>query len=128
MSEPKVRILVADDDAEVRRMLSFHLEDRGFVVEIARNGAEALEAILVDRPDAVILDVMMPELTGWEVLKYLRRHETLHDLPVLMLTGIGESLNDKTSPIFGASAHLDKPFDLDDVDARLQEILNAAGA
>lgn len=115
------KILIADDDADIRRMLRFHLEDRGFELVIARNGAEALEMILVENPDAVILDVMMPELTGWEVLKYLRTKDAFKELPVLMLTGIGESLNETTSPLFGASAFLDKPFDLDDVDAKLDE-------
>lgn len=122
MSSASKRILIADDNAEIRRMLRFHLEDRGFELLIARNGAEALELILVEAPDAVILDVMMPELTGWEVLKYLRSKEELKALPVLMLTGIGESLNEKMSPLYGASAYLDKPFDLDDIDAKIDEL------
>lgn len=115
------RILIADDDAEIRRMLRYHLEERGFELIVARDGAQALELLLVEGPDAVILDVMMPELTGWEVLKYIREQERFQTLPVLMLTGIGESLNASTSPLFGASAYLNKPFDLDDVDAKLDE-------
>ena len=123
MAAAPLTILVADDDAEIRRMLKFHLEDRGFVVAEASNGALALEHLLTEPVDAVVLDVMMPELNGWEVLKYLRAKEAFKDLPVLMLTGIGESLNSLTSPVFGASAHLDKPFDLDDVDRMLRELL-----
>lgn len=115
-------ILLADDDSDVRRLLSLHLKEEGWAVLEARNGALALETLLVERPDVVILDVMMPELTGWEVLKYIRTHDELQATPVLMLTGIGESLNAATSPMFGADAYLDKPFELDDIDARLQEI------
>lgn len=123
MLERRPVVLVADDDAQVRRMLRFHLEDRDFVVLEAVNGADALEQVLTESVDVVILDVMMPELNGWEVLKYLRSKDGFRNLPVLMLTGIGESLNSMTSPVFGASAHLDKPFDLDEVDRTLATLL-----
>lgn len=123
MGEKRPVVLVSDDDADIRRMLRFHLEDRGFDVLEAANGADAIEQVLTEEIDALILDVMMPELNGWEVLKYLRGKEGFKNLPVLMLTGIGESLNSITSPVFGASAHLDKPFDLDDVDRALREIM-----
>lgn len=123
MGEKRPVVLVSDDDADIRRMLRFHLEDRGFDILEAANGADAIEQVLTEEIDALILDVMMPELNGWEVLKYLRGKEGFKNLPVLMLTGIGESLNSITSPVFGASAHLDKPFDLDDVDRALREIM-----
>lgn len=123
MSDMRPLVLVSDDDADIRRILRFHLEDRGFDVIEAVNGADALEQVLTEPIDALILDVMMPELNGWEVLKYVRGKEGLKNLPVLMLTGIGESLNSLTSPVFGASAHLDKPFNLDDIDRVLGEIM-----
>lgn len=116
-------VLVVDDNSDVRRMLQFHLEDRGWNVALASDGAEALETILVERPDLVVLDVMMPELNGWEVLRYMRSKSSLKETPVIMLTGIGAELNDMTSPLYGASAHLDKPVRLEELDQKMAELL-----
>ena len=128
MTDHQLTVLIADDDSDIRRILSMHLEERPWRLLQARNGAEALETILVEGPDLVILDVMMPELTGWEVLKYLRSKEELRSTRVLMLTGIGATLNEATSPMFGADAYLDKPFELDDLDDRLAGLVAGLGA
>lgn len=119
-------VLVADDSIDIRRMLQFHLEDQGWTFIEAANGAEAIEQLLVEQPELLVLDVMMPEINGWEVIKYVREKEQLNGTPVLMLTGIGEGLNEMTSPLFGADAYLDKPVDLDELDAKIEETLSAA--
>ncbi len=103
-------ILVADDDLEIQKMVKAALGTIGAEVITADDGAEALEKILVERPQLVILDVMMPKLSGWEVLKYIRTHEETRETKIIMLTGIGERVNQATSPLFGADSHLDKPF------------------
>jgi CheY-like chemotaxis protein len=83
---------------------------------IATDGERALAlAFASPLPHLVLLDVMMPGLTGWEIAKYLRTKELFKATPVLMLTGIGERMNALTAPLYGATHHMDKPFDIDDL-------------
>ena len=116
-------ILIADDDPELRQMMRMHIEMTDCEVLEANDGADALDLILTEHPDLVILDVMMPELTGWEVLRYVRSKKDLSDIGVLMLTGIGPSLNELSSPIYGADDYIDKPFKLDELLSKTQKIL-----
>lgn len=121
------RILLADDDADIRAILRAHLGEYDVELLEATDGEEALETILVEQPDLVVLDVMMPELNGWEICKYVRSKEDLAGVRILMLTAIGHRVNELTSPLYGADAYLDKPFDLDVLDARLREVLALSG-
>jgi DNA-binding response OmpR family regulator len=75
----------------------------------------------------VVLDVMMPGQSGWEICKAIREDEKLKTTGVIMLTGIGERLNEMTSPLYGADAHLDKPFELQALDAAVTRVLSARG-
>jgi DNA-binding response OmpR family regulator len=124
---PKARIVYTDDDLELTRLVKNWLEEDGYEVIVANDGEEGLETILVEQPDMVILDVMMPGLNGWQITKYLRSKPDWNDTPILMLTGIGSSLNEMTSPLYGANDHLDKPFDLDDLSAKVAELLGTVG-
>lgn len=126
MSEPQAKtLLVADDDSEMRRLVRRALEKRGYTIVEARDGEEALERILELKPAAVVLDVMMPGLTGWEICKYIRSHESLAGVGVLMLTAIGRTVNEMTSPLYGADAALDKPFDVSELVETMEKILAA---
>lgn len=122
-----LRILLADDDPDIRAILRAHLETYALTLFEARNGEEALEAILVEKPNLVVLDVMMPELNGWEICKYVRSKEDLADVRILMLTAIGQRVNELTSPLYGADAYLDKPFDLDEIDATVRRLVESVG-
>ena len=121
------RILLADDDPDIRAILRAHLESYRVEIFEARNGEEALESVLVEQPNLVILDVMMPELNGWEICKYIRSKEELEGTRVLMLTAIGHRVNELTSPLYGADAYLDKPFDLDEIDATVRSLMEKGG-
>ena len=90
----------------------------------ANNGAEALEKALSLKPDCVVLDVMMPELNGWEVAKTIRSHSEFDHTGILMVTAIGETLNDMTSELYGADGHVNKPFDLGEVLTKVEEIIS----
>jgi DNA-binding response OmpR family regulator len=126
MSEPQAKtLLVADDDAEMRRLVRRALEKRGYTIVEARDGEEALERILELKPAAVVLDVMMPGLTGWEICKYIRSHESLSGVGVLMLTAIGRTVNEMTSPLYGADAALDQPFDVSELVETMERVLAA---
>ena len=102
-------ILIADDDPDLRQLVRIQLESSECVIYEASDGAKAVEELLVRKPDLIILDVMMPQLTGWEVLRYLRNSPELENTGVLMLTGIGETLNDLSSPIYGADDLIHRP-------------------
>ncbi|MBW2465289.1 MAG: response regulator, partial [Deltaproteobacteria bacterium] len=85
----------------------------------------ALDLAQSEKPDLVILDVMMPGMSGWEVCRAIREDETLSHTSVIMLTGIGERLNEMTSPLYGADEYLDKPFDFGDLDQMVEKVLGS---
>jgi CheY-like chemotaxis protein len=124
------RILLADDDAGFRTMLRTYLEDRQCELLEAKDGEDALEIFLVEQPDLVVLDVMMPGLSGWEVCHYIKSKPAFEGVPVIMLTGIGHTVNDMTSPLYGADAHLDKDAStdlLEALDRTIGELLQTRG-
>ena len=79
-------------------------------------------------PDVVILDVMMPGKNGWEVARELRGDADLRRIGIIMLTAIGEKVNEMTSPLYGADDYVDKPFDFADLEQRLKSVLIARKA
>ena len=124
MSEQKPLILIADDDPDLRQLLHLQLETMDCNLIEANNGAKTLELILTEMPDLVILDVMMPELTGWEILKYVRSKPDLNSISILMLTGIGETLNELSSPMYGADDYIDKPFKSQELIFKIRRVLS----
>jgi DNA-binding response OmpR family regulator len=116
-------ILVADDDPEILSLVARLLSKRGYQVLEAQDGLEALELARSKRPDLVILDVMMPGKNGWEVAKALRHDEQTKDIGILILTAIGGTMNEMTSPIYGADDHLDKPFEFPELETRIGRVL-----
>jgi DNA-binding response OmpR family regulator len=122
-SRTKPTILVADDDVELLSLIARRLRRLDATVLEASDGEEALKIARREKPDLVVLDVMMPGISGWEVCRTIREDETLAQTRVIMLTGIGERLNELTSPLYGADDYLDKPFDFDELDRRVQGLL-----
>jgi DNA-binding response OmpR family regulator len=115
----EAKILVADDDLEILGLVSRHLQRSNAQILQASDGDEALKLARRERPHVIVLDVMMPGMSGWEVCRAVREDEDLKDTGVLMLTGIGERLNEMTSPLYGADDFLDKPFELADLDRKI---------
>jgi len=79
---------------------------------------------VIEKPDMVILDVMMPGLNGWELARYFRSKPEFEQMGILILTGIGETLNDMTSPLYGADEYLDKPFEIEALNAAVDRVLD----
>jgi two-component system alkaline phosphatase synthesis response regulator PhoP len=113
-------ILVVDDDPEIVTMLSTRLSKRGYKVSTAHDGHRAIELAKRELPDLVLLDVMMPGKSGWEVARALKQDPVTKDIKIVMVTAIGEQVNEITSPLYGADAHIDKPFEFE----RLEKVIS----
>ena len=122
-----MRLLVAEDDRKVASFLRQGLEEEGYAVEVARDGAAALDLILADPPfDLVILDVMMPRRDGFAVLKSVRERRI--DTPVLVLTARDAVPDRVTGLNLGADDYLTKPFSFDEFLARVRALLRRGAA
>lgn len=119
----KPLLLIADDDPELMGILLKRLQNLEGEIITATNGHKALDMIREHKPDIVILDVMMPKKNGWEVLKELRQDPKIAKTGVIMLTGIGSSLNEMTSPLYGADEYLDKPFNFSELIFKIKRML-----
>jgi len=115
-------VLVVDDDPLIGQYLVDVLDGKGFTVTVARNGKEGLEAARSQRPDLILLDVMMPELNGFQVCEALRRDPALEATPVVMLTAMENQKLNELAFEAGAEACMTKPFQPD----RLINIINLA--
>lgn len=116
-------VLIADDDLEILKMLSIRLNQRGYKVLQAVDGVQTLQTARQQRPDLVLLDVMMPGKNGWEVARDLRSDPQLEDIGIVMLTAIGEKVNEMTSPLYGADDFVDKPFDFSELEAKISRVI-----
>ena len=121
-------VLVADDEPSMLELVARHLRtmsDPKLEVIQASDGEEAWRLAREHLPDLVVLDVMMPGMSGWEVCRKIREDVALAHTGVVMLTGIGENLNQMTSPLYGADAYIDKPFEFEDFDGKIRDTLEA---
>lgn len=116
-------IVVADDDPEIVGMLSTRLSTRGYQITTASDGNSALETCRRLLPELVLLDVMMPGRSGWEVARALKTDPLTAKIKIVIVTAIGEHVNDATSPIYGADAHVDKPFEFDKLERLIAKLL-----
>ncbi len=114
------RLLVVDDEATVRELLSATLRFAGFAVTSAATGAEAIAAATQEPPDLVLLDVMLPDVDGFEVVRQLR---SAGPVPVLFLTARDRQADKVTGLSLGADDYVTKPFDLEELIARIRAIL-----
>lgn len=108
--EPKATVLVVDDDDDVRLLCRVNLEFEGYRVREAVDGRAALDAVAAERPDVVLLDVMLPEIDGWAVLAELKREAATADLPVVMLTARSLEEDQVRGWSTGAAEYVTKPF------------------
>ncbi|MEO3810525.1 response regulator transcription factor [Sphaerisporangium sp. B11E5] len=121
------RLLVVDDEPTVRELLSATLRFAGFAVTSAATGAEALDAARADRPDLVLLDVMLPDLDGFQVVRRLR-DLARPPVPVLFLTARDSPRDKVTGLTLGGDDYVTKPFDLEELIARIRAVLRRTGS
>jgi two-component system OmpR family response regulator len=113
-------ILVVDDDAHIRELISLYLTDEGFSIVEQANGEEALGYVASNQVDMVIMDIMMPQMDGWELCRKLRE---LGDMPILMITAKGESTHRIKGFQLGTDDYLIKPFDPVEMVMRVKALL-----
>jgi DNA-binding response OmpR family regulator len=111
----RARILVVDDDPDILALTRMTLERAGFDVAVASGGLRAIEWLGVETPDLVVLDVMMPQISGWEVLDFLKNNEATATVPVLMMTARDKPDDVKIGYDYGATYYLTKPWRKEDL-------------
>ena len=120
----KTRILVVDDLEDNLFLLQTVLETEGYEVEMANSGQKALAAIAAQSPDLILLDAMMPDLSGYEVIQHIRQKLALVDVPILLITAYEES-KAMEAVALGANDYIRKPIDFDELLARIKSLLRS---
>ena len=118
MSDKK-RILVVDDEPDFAGIVQQNLEKEGFEVEVAYDGEEGLEKVQANPPDAIVLDVMMPGMNGFEVCRQLKTEMSTQEIPVIFMTAFTETIDKIKGFQVGAVDYITKPFQIEEVLARL---------
>lgn len=119
-------VLIADDEPNIVISLEYLLEQAGYRVIVARDGLAALEAIERERPDLVLLDVMLPRLSGFDVCQKIRENPALQGVRVMMLTAKGREVEMSKGLALGADVYVTKPFSTRELLAQVAEQLGAA--
>ena len=120
---PQANILVVEDEPDISALVAYHLARESFRVRTASNGNEALRAMETDIPDLVLLDLMLPGLSGLEVLREIRRQEAWKDVPVILLTAKREEADRLEGLRLGADDYVSKPFSPQEVVLRVEAVL-----
>ena len=129
MSEPTShRILVVDDEPDITALVAYHLAKAGYRVATAPNGRDALRAAREERPDLVVLDLMLPGVSGYDVLGELRRRDETKDIGVILLTARKEEPDRIKGLALGADDYLPKPFSPQELVLRVGAVLRRLGA
>jgi len=118
-----IKVLIADDEPNIVISLEFMLKREGYEVTVARDGAAALAAIRAERPALVLLDAMMPGMSGFDVCEAVRADADLRDTPILMLTAKGRETDVARGVGAGADAYVTKPFSTRDLAQKIRDML-----
>ncbi|HYI45481.1 MAG TPA: response regulator [Actinomycetota bacterium] len=118
------RILIAEDNAEIRALVSSILIEEGHKVTVAQNGQQALDMMLEDAPDVLVLDIMMPQMDGYTVLKELKSSGIRDTMKILVLTAKTSESDWVRGYKLGADAYVTKPFDIDELTRHVAELLD----
>ena len=127
-STRKPKVIIVDDDRDTREMLTLALELEGFDVRQAANGLRLISAMHVDRPDVILLDVMMSWIDGYELCRAIKKNPTFGDIPVIFISARKSVEDERAGLEAGAVDYFPKPLDMDRLIARIREILEQRGA
>lgn len=122
------RVLVVDDEPDITALVAYHLAKAGYRVSTASNGTEALRAAREERPDVIVLDLMLPVMSGYDVLQELRRMDETRDVGVILLTSRQEEADRIRGLTLGADDYLTKPFSPPELALRVAALLRRLGS
>jgi DNA-binding response OmpR family regulator len=117
------KILIADDEPNIVVSLEFLMKQKGYAVKVAATGEDALKAIGEFGPDLILLDVMMPRMSGYDLCQRVRENPAWHDIRIIMLSAKGRDVEVTKGMAVGADAYVTKPFSTKDLIAKVQELL-----
>ncbi len=123
----KPKVTIVDDDRDTREMLTLALELEGFEVGQAANGLRLISAMHVDRPDVILLDVMMSWIDGFELCRAIKKNPTFSDIPVIFVSARKSQEDERAGLAAGALDYFTKPIDMDRLIGRIREILARRG-
>ena len=121
----KKKILIVDDEPNIVMSLEFLVSKAGFDIAVATDGEEALRKVQTERPDMVLLDVMMPKKSGYEVCELLRADPANSGLKIVMLSARGRDTDIAKGLALGADAYITKPFSTKDLLAKIEQLVNS---
>ncbi len=117
------KILIADDNENIREALTYLLEDEGYSLSIAKDGAETLTKVREEHPDILFLDIMMPEVNGYDVCRIIKNEPSLKNIYVIMLTAKGQVAEQERGRAVGADEYIVKPFSPMEILSKIKDIL-----
>jgi len=120
----KKKILIADDNENIRDALTYLLEDEGYALSMAKDGSDALKKVREFHPDILFLDIMMPEMNGYEVCRVIKNDPKLKNIYVIMLTAKGQVAEQERGKEVGADEYIVKPFSPMEILSKIKNILD----
>jgi two-component system alkaline phosphatase synthesis response regulator PhoP len=118
------KILFVDDEADLIETVRFPLELEGYHVLVSNNGEEALNKTRQEKPDLILLDIMLPKMDGYTICRLLKSDEKYRHIPILMLTARSQERDRQTAMQMGADEYITKPFDIDEVIRKIKSYLD----
>ena len=124
----KPKVIIVDDDRDTREMLTLALELESFDVGQAANGLRLISAMHVDRPDVILLDIMMSWIDGFELCRAIKKNPTFHDIPVIFISARKSAEDERAGREAGAIDYFPKPLDMERLVGRIRDILTERGS
>lgn len=124
MTNPRKKILIADDNENIRDALTYLLEDEGYELFLAKDGKDTLKKVKEHRPDVLFLDIMMPEINGYDVCKAIKGDPALKQTYIIILTAKGQVAEQERGKEAGADEYIVKPFSPMDILTKIKSILS----
>ena len=122
------KILIIEDHADMRELLAWQIELMGFTPISAKQGREGVEKALAEKPQLIIMDIMMPGMDGWEAARQIRAHAEIKDIPILAATALFRDSDLKNCMEAGCNGYIVKPFTFQELQAKVREFVPSAGS
>jgi CheY-like chemotaxis protein len=121
------KVLIVEDHSDMRELLTWQIELMGFLPITARRGAEGVEKAVAEKPELIIMDIMMPGMDGWETAREIRAHAETQNIPILAATALFRDADLKTCIDAGCNGYIIKPFTFQDLQGKVRELISATG-